>query len=673
MKNLPLAGFRPLLAVIFLFVFILGCRKDNLIIDNPRTDSIRQPGRQFPITAEEAKVYFEKLDLHASNSLNGGNPYSFIGIDPMWNNAFTGYSQSGKEMIVVPLADSSIRMLNDGRADTKLLFTKISSDTIEVQIILYVADTAYYTSNGHTLNFNNFSGVFAFFDLTYHFQYGIALENGAPVSEIDTVGFIDSGAALDRYNCWEGGIYVMCDGPVEQVFTSNAVECTAVMFLQGSPCDGNGGGGGGGGGGTGGGSGGTGGGGYGTGGTGNTNFWSIFYSNTPVNVFLANGGTLPNGLDLTRAQHLVEINQVYHLSQPNLHWLADNILVLDAVYNYLINHPTPTGNELNAVARLIELSKKCNLTSFQQLFLASHLDEVNDMYLFAASKNFDSASKQAVSSLIDLKIKGKFPAFEAEDFIDPGLFADFIINCGLLRAEHPDWNSGEIYLTAVWRSITGYVHTALDICGLIPAGGEPCDLVNGVIYTLEGNPTDASLSFAATLPIAGWAATGAKWAGITVLCKGVVHNLDVKLVNGIVDFGNREKLRSILGITNTNKEAHHVIPWEFVNKPLTQAAGKGNFHMNHPFNGLELDKFRFDMPDGVHANHPQYNAKVQNLMDDLWSRLTNYYGGEQNVPVSVAKDKLIELQQVIVAHINENPSVKINLLTFNNVVGPNVP
>ena len=142
MYNFPLAGFRPLLAFIFLFALILGCRKDNLIIDNPRTDGIRQPGRQFPITAEEAKAYFEKLDLHASNSLNGSNSYSFIGVDPMWNSAFTGYSQSGREMIMVPLADSSIRTLNDGRADAKLLFTKISADTITAQIILYIADTA---------------------------------------------------------------------------------------------------------------------------------------------------------------------------------------------------------------------------------------------------------------------------------------------------------------------------------------------------------------------------------------------------------------------------------------------------------------------------------------------------------------------------------------------------
>ena len=123
-----------------------------------------------------------------------------------------------------------------------------------------------------------------------------------------------------------------------------------------------------------------------------------------MNVFLANGGTLPNGLDLAHAQHLVEINQVYHLSQPNLHWLADNILILDAVYSYFINHPAPIGDGLNAIARLIELNKKYSLNLFQQLYLAEHLNEVGTYYLFAVSHNFDSTSKASVIAVVEARM-----------------------------------------------------------------------------------------------------------------------------------------------------------------------------------------------------------------------------------------------------------------------------
>ena len=54
------------------------------------------------------------------------------------------------------------------------------------------------------------------------------------------------------------------------------------------------------------------------------------------------------------------------------------------------------------------------------------------------------------------------------------------------------------------------IHTTLDVVGLIPGLGEIADGTNALIYLVEGNKTDAALSTAAMIPIAGWAATGAK-------------------------------------------------------------------------------------------------------------------------------------------------------------------
>ncbi|GAA0874324.1 hypothetical protein GCM10009118_07320 [Wandonia haliotis] len=56
------------------------------------------------------------------------------------------------------------------------------------------------------------------------------------------------------------------------------------------------------------------------------------------------------------------------------------------------------------------------------------------------------------------------------------------------------------------------IHLSLDVIGLIPIIGEAADFVNGGIYLMEGNYTDAGLTYASMLPIAGWFATGTKWA-----------------------------------------------------------------------------------------------------------------------------------------------------------------
>ena len=54
------------------------------------------------------------------------------------------------------------------------------------------------------------------------------------------------------------------------------------------------------------------------------------------------------------------------------------------------------------------------------------------------------------------------------------------------------------------------IHTGLDAVGLIPGFGEIADGANAVYYLAEGNKTDAGLSVASMIPIAGWFATGAK-------------------------------------------------------------------------------------------------------------------------------------------------------------------
>ncbi len=59
--------------------------------------------------------------------------------------------------------------------------------------------------------------------------------------------------------------------------------------------------------------------------------------------------------------------------------------------------------------------------------------------------------------------------------------------------------------------LSGIGHGILDVGGLVPVIGEPLDGINAAWYAAEGDYTNAALSAAAMVPIAGWAATGGKF------------------------------------------------------------------------------------------------------------------------------------------------------------------
>ncbi|MCY7350135.1 MAG: hypothetical protein LH606_05650, partial [Cytophagaceae bacterium] len=65
---------------------------------------------------------------------------------------------------------------------------------------------------------------------------------------------------------------------------------------------------------------------------------------------------------------------------------------------------------------------------------------------------------------------------------------------------------------AAYNVMIRKVHFVLDVAGLVPGVGEGADAGNGGIYMLEGDNTNAVLSFAAMVPIGGWVATAGRWA-----------------------------------------------------------------------------------------------------------------------------------------------------------------
>ncbi|WTW98812.1 polymorphic toxin-type HINT domain-containing protein [Streptomycetaceae bacterium NBC_01309] len=60
------------------------------------------------------------------------------------------------------------------------------------------------------------------------------------------------------------------------------------------------------------------------------------------------------------------------------------------------------------------------------------------------------------------------------------------------------------------------IHVALDVAGMVPVIGEAADLANAAVYAAEGDWTNAALSAAAAIPVAGNAATAGRVADRTV-------------------------------------------------------------------------------------------------------------------------------------------------------------
>ncbi len=183
------------------------------------------------------------------------------------------------------------------------------------------------------------------------------------------------------------------------------------------------------------------------------------------------------------------------------------------------------------------------------------------------------------------------------------------------------------------------------------------DLTNGIIYTLEGDGINATLSFAATIPIAGWAATGAKIAKRSIVAlNGSKRILYLKkTINGVIDFGDRGLLRDVLGLaTGDARQAHHLIPWEKGPSLLVQKASAAGFHLNEIVNGIPLTKIQHN------GSHRIYSDLIENKLNALWIQ----YGGTNMTALTadgVVRNLANQIKTWIVAHPNES---------INNIILP---
>jgi hypothetical protein len=236
---------------------------------------------------------------------------------------------------------------------------------------------------------------------------------------------------------------------------------------------------------------------------------------------------------------------------------------------------------------------------------------------------------------------------------NPALQAYFTATCAVLKIEHPTWSTARIY----WEASQEMIHLALDVGGLVPVIGEICDITNGVIYAIQGDGVNATLSFVASIPIAGWAASGAKFAKRTLMAsdgtKRTLYLVKKIASNGaeIITFGNRAQLRRVLALAKFDlRVAHHVIPWSLSIHPLVQKAAEAGFHMNELYNGIPLNIIQHG-PGG----HLVYNTIVWSKLEQLWANLLS-----NNGTALQAEAELINLTNQIKNWIVAHPNQSIN-------------
>ncbi len=340
-----------------------------------------------------------------------------------------------------------------------------------------------------------------------------------------------------------------------------------------------------------------------------------------------------------------EAKLIYELSSSEKEWWNKRA----NAYNKSIGLSYLEANSSNAATLSTAISFLKQIINLAQS--ENSLEDVNKIFSFVLNAQIQNK----IYHDIDEEFLNSVDQFiDADAAANPiQLQIEFSIQCAVMRSAHPDWSDIKIY----WEASKEMIHLTLDLIGLVPVVGEVADLTNGVLYVVEGDGVNATLSVASAVPIIGWAPAGTK-IGLKVVNIATDVNSKVKLVWQITDnvftFGNRGQLRKVLGIVSPSIQAHHIIPWAKQGHEVVQrAARSGNaFHMNEALNGIPLNI-------GVHGgSHPAYDQRIMNRL----SEIADFYG--PNMTPQQAYNGLIDLiNDVRIAVIN-NPNVPINQLIF---------
>ncbi|PBI83953.1 Fibronectin type III domain protein [Flavobacterium sp. ACN2] len=140
-------------------------------------------------------------------------------------------------------------------------------------------------------------------------------------------------------------------------------------------------------------------------------------------------------------------------------------------------------------------------------------------------------------------------------------------------------------------------------------------------------------------------------------------------VGNKITFGDRSDLAKILGTTD-NIEAHHIMPWKVCEgHEIVQLAALDGFHPNMVENGIGLEKYSKLVGEGMHGNHPAYDAYIKDRLTKYASMNPNLTPNEANVflqkelipelktYISNAKNSELNLNEYFKQVVNKNANI----------------
>ncbi len=183
-------------------------------------------------------------------------------------------------------------------------------------------------------------------------------------------------------------------------------------------------------------------------------------------------------------------------------------------------HPDHLGSS-NYITNFVgEVSQHMEYFAFGETFIEEHKNSHNSPYKFNGKElDEESGLYYYGARYLDMRysiwnstdpLSGYNPIFEDEHYIDFE-HNDGVENSFNLATYSYCYQNPILYTDPNGKqNVSGWIHGGLDVVGLVPGFGEIADGVNALYYLGEGNYADATLSAAAMVPIAGYAANAAK-------------------------------------------------------------------------------------------------------------------------------------------------------------------
>ncbi|WP_284651127.1 AHH domain-containing protein [Flavobacterium terrisoli] len=357
-------------------------------------------------------------------------------------------------------------------------------------------------------------------------------------------------------------------------------------------------------------------------------------------VFLDTSPVLTSQLNSGKAYLTTQkIGTIINLSNNQFNYLINNYEISRIFLNLLENDDSEANKTF--VSEIIDLALlEPNPVEAQKLINLTVLLENSGDQLFT------DEFELSLDPYVDIDIHGPISTLD-HHFVAINIWLKY----NKLRQINPEWSRRK----CLWYASKEVIHLSLDVFGIIPVFGEPADFINGVLYTIEGEALQATLSFAATVPIVGWAATGVKFAiKVVPTATGTTKLIWKVAANGVLQFGNRGQLRKVLNlVVGDGLQAHHIIPWNKQSKSIVQRAAKSEnaFHMNEALNGIPLST----------AVHNGSHAHYDNLIQERFDLFNETF---PNATPDQCYDFVVDLIQDIRTAIQNNPTTPINELIF---------